>query len=106
MEEHYTQEESEDITLEGIQPLMNSLKFHFAQMAPEFFQGKVKINSKAGMVMNIAFRDGAEPDLKEGQFSTWKYFDDEYPCRIIRRKRIFIKGVFVVLFVIQLKEVI
>jgi hypothetical protein len=104
MEEHYTQEDTQDIALEGVQPLMNSLQYHFAQMAPEFFTGKVHINSHAGMVMNVAFRDGAEPTLSEGQFSTWKYFDDEYPCRVIRRKRIFIKGVFVVLFVVQLKE--
>lgn len=105
MEEHYTQEETNnDITLDGVHPLMNSYQYHFSQMAPEFFQGKVCINSNAGMVMNIAFSDGSEPDLKEGQFAMWNHFDVDYPCRVIRRKRIFIKGVYVVLFVVQLKE--
>jgi len=104
MEEHYTQEETEDITLADKQPLMNSYQYHYSTMLPEFFKGKNAINSRAGMVMNIAFMEGTEPQLKEGQFSTWKQYDDECPCRIIRRKRIFIKGVNVVLLVVQLKE--
>lgn len=56
------------------------------------------------MVIKIGFIDGTEPQLKEGQFTTWKQYDDEYPFRIIRRKRIFIEGVYVVFFVVQLKE--
>lgn len=104
MEEHYTQEDMQYITMESTKPLMNSFKYHFALMDGEFFKGKVKINNNAGMVMNIAFRDGEEPDLEEGQFSTWTYDGEEESCRVIRKKRFYIKGVYVVLFVVQLKE--
>ncbi len=106
MEKHYTQEENEDLALGDVQPLMNSYMYHYSDMAPEFHTGEHAVNPNAGMCMNIAFMDGSEPTLKLGQFSVWKRYDEEWPCRILRKRKVFIKGVWVQLFVVQLKEIV
>ena len=54
--------------------------------------------------MDVAYVDGTQPELKEGQFTIWKQEDNEYDCRVIRRKKFFIKGVWVVAYIIQLKD--
>lgn len=106
-EQHYTQEENQDLALAGVEPLMNSYMYHLSEMAPEFHTGEHKVNPNAGMCMNIAFMDGTEPaDLKPGQFSTWTRHDEKWPCRVLRKRKVFIKGVWVQLFVIQLKELV
>jgi len=104
-EQHYTKEETQELALADIQPLMNSYMYHPSQIAPEFRTGEHKVNPNAGMCMNIAFMDGSEPkDLLAGHFSTWTRSDEKWPCRILRKRKVFIKGVWVQLFVIQLKD--
>ena len=106
-EQHYTLEENQDLALAGVHPLMNSYMYHPSKIAPEFRTGEHKVNPNAGMCMNIAFMDGTEPkDLKSGHFSTWMRYDKEWPCRVLRKRKVFIKGVWVQLFVIQLKELV
>jgi hypothetical protein len=104
MEEHYDAEDTETITLAGSQPMMNTYSYHTALMAPEFFKGKVKIDPLGGNAMNIAFYDKQEPELFEGQITEWCLDDLIYEVRVIRRTRFFIKGVWIVLFVVQLKK--
>lgn len=104
MEDHYDSEDTQTIKLHGSTPMMNTFSFHTALMAPEFFTGKVHVDQLGGKCMNIAFNDKEEPDLSEGQVAEWCLDDETYQVRVIRRKRFFIKGVYVVLFVVQLKE--
>lgn len=104
MEEHYDSEDTQGITLHGAVPMMNTFSFHTALMAPAFFTGKVKVDPLGGKCMNIAFNDKEEPELKEGDSTMWSLDDENYEVRVIRRTRFFIKGVWVVLFVVQLKE--
>ena len=78
--------------------------YHPTEIAPEFHTGDHKVNPNAGMCMNVAFMVGTESnDLKLGHFITWTRYDEEWHCRVLRKRKVFIKGVWVQLFVIQLK---
>lgn len=101
MQDHYDAEDTETITLAGKQPMMNTYGYHTALMAPEFFKGRVKVDALGGSVMNIAFHDKQEPELYEGQFTDWCLDELVYKVRVIRRTRFFIKGIWIVLFVVQ-----
>lgn len=106
MENQFTQEQIDDITLGGVKPLTNSFSYHHSRMGGEFFTGKVKVNKNLGLLMDISFVDGTEPTLKDGDFTMWIQEGIEWDCRIIRKRKVFIKGVWVVCMIIQFKEVI
>lgn len=104
MIEHYDLEETQNITLAGVIPLMNNYSYESALLPARYFTGKHAVNPLGGKVMNIAFYEGQEPDLYKGETVEWIFYDDEHQVRIIDKATLFVKGLNLVMFLVQLKD--
>jgi hypothetical protein len=100
MKEHYDQFTTENILLNSEKPLMNSLPFETALLNPKYF---TQIDFTEGQAMNIAFTESADPNLTINDDYEWHFFEDVSTVKIIDRKKIFIQGINVVLYLVQLR---
>ncbi|WP_287060565.1 hypothetical protein [Pantoea sp.] len=56
--------------------------------------------------MNIGFYEGQEPDLHAGENADWLFYDDFSVVKVIDKYTLFVKGINVVIFLLQLyKEI-
>ncbi|MGC0802084.1 hypothetical protein WKH16_03440 [Pantoea agglomerans] len=102
IEEHYDLEEAEHILFGDVKPLMNTYAFDKVLLNSKYFTGKNAFDSFQGDCMNIGFYEGQEPDLYAGEVAEWKYYDDVSSVRIIDKYILFVKGINVVVFLVQL----
>lgn len=101
MEEHFDIEDTQQITLNDVKPFMNSYPFETVLLNPKYFFNGIKGQGKA---MNIAFDTMNDPQLQEGEEYVWKFYEDECSVLVIDRAELFVKGLHVVLYVVQLQE--
>lgn len=101
IEEHYDLEDAEYISFSGLKPLMNTYAFDKTLLNPKYFTGKNSVDSFQGHCMNIGFYEGQEPDLYTGEMTEWKFHDDISAVKIIDKYKLFVKGINVVIFLVQ-----
>lgn len=104
MNEHYEQQDNSNITLTGINPLMNTYAFDKTLVNAKYFKGKYKVDSFQGDMMNIGFIEGNEPDLYSGEFTEWKAFEEVSTVYVVDKYKLFVKGLHVVIFLVQLQR--
>jgi len=104
MQEHFDHEDNQDITLMGIHPLMNTYPFDKTFIDARYFKGKHKVDSLQGDMMNIGFIEGNEPDLYKGEVTEWIAFDDVHEVYVVDKYKLFVKGIHVVVFLVQLRD--
>ena len=103
IEEHYDLEDAEYISFAAVKPLMNTYAFDKKLLNPKYFTGKNSIDSFQGDCMNIGFYEGHEPDLYTGEMTEWKFHYDISVVKIIDKYKLFVKGINVVIFLVQLQ---
>ncbi|WNK56709.1 hypothetical protein RM151_11435 [Pantoea agglomerans] len=103
IEEHYDLEEAEHILFGGVKPLMNTYAFDKVLLNSKYFSGKNTVDSFQGDCMNIGFYERQEPDLYTGEMTEWKFHDDISAVKIIDKYKLFVKGINVVIFLVQLQ---
>lgn len=104
MQEHYSQEDNNEITLADTQPLMNTYPFEKVLIDSRYFSGKYRVDSLQGDLMNIGFYKGREPDLCKGEYTEWKYDDEVHNVYVIDRYTLFVKGLHIELFLVQIQR--
>jgi hypothetical protein len=103
IEEHYDLDDAEHILFGDVKPLMNTYAFDKVLLNPKYFSGKHTVDSFQGHCMNIGFYEGHEPDLYAGEMAEWKFHDDVSVVKIIDKYKLFVKGINVVIFLVQLQ---
>jgi len=101
MEEHYDLEQAEHILFGNVKPLMNTYAFDKVLLNSKYFTGKHSVDSFQGDCMNIGFYQGQEPDLYAGEMAEWSFYDDVLVVKIIDKYTLFVKGINVVIFLVQ-----
>ncbi|SJZ36404.1 Phage terminase, large subunit GpA [Pantoea eucalypti] len=87
-----------------VKPLMNTYAFDKVLLNPKYFTGKHSVDSFQGDCMNIGFYEGQEPALYAGEMAEWSFYDDVSEVRIIDKYTLFVKGINVVIFLVQQKN--
>ncbi|MDI3365977.1 hypothetical protein [Pantoea sp. V108_6] len=103
IEKHYDLEEVDHVLFGDVKPLMNTYAFDKVLLNSKYFTGKNAVDSFQGDCMNIRFYKGQEPDLYTGEKAEWKYYDDVSVVKIIDKYTLFVKGINVVVFLVQLQ---
>lgn len=102
LEEHYDLESAENITLAGAKPLMNTYAVDKTLFNPKYFQCKYPIDSFQGDCMNIAFYQGQQPDIYPGELIEWKFYDESSIVKVVDTFTLFVKGLHIVYFIVQI----
>lgn len=103
MQQHFDAEDNEFLRLKDTQPLMNTLPFDKVLIDSRYFNGKYRVDSLQGDLMNIAFHEGSGPDLYKGEYTEWSFHDDVQQVYVIDSYKLFVKGLNVQLFLVQIQ---
>lgn len=104
MQEHYPQEDNEHLSLAGNHPLMNTYPYEKVLIDSRYFTGKYRVDSLQGDLMNIGFYKGQEPDIYKGELVEWSYYDDTHNVYVVDKVVLFVKGLEIMLFIVQLQQ--
>lgn len=101
MKEHFDIEDTQEIRLNDTRPFVNSYPYETVLLNPKYFFNGIKGQGKA---MNIAFNTTNDPLLEVHEEYVWQFYDEENIVRVIDKTELFVKGLHVVLYVVQLQE--
>lgn len=104
MQQHY-EEQTPYILVDNVTPLMNSLPYDRGFMGNKKLKKVLKsheYNEQVQYIMNIAFEK--PQDLKEGEVVEWQLRDLLMDVVVLSHERVFVKGTFVWLSIVGIKE--
>lgn len=103
MQEHFNEEVTENITLDGHDVLMCNRPFNQAFIDSKYFNG-YGVDVMGHEFMNIAFMDDNMPVLNRTDIVSWQYYDDVYEVQVIDVYKLFVKGLNIQYYLVQLKQ--
>ncbi|MBD1404673.1 hypothetical protein N4Q63_16035 [Leclercia adecarboxylata] len=103
MQQHFSEDVTENITLDGHEVLMCNIPFSQAFIDSKYFNG-YGVDVMGHNFMNIAFMDVKMPVLNRGDIVNWQYYDDVYEVQVIDVYKLFVKGLNIQYYLVQLKQ--
>lgn len=103
MQQPYDEETTNNIKLNDHEVLMCNIPFNQSLLDAKYFKD-YGLDVMGFDCMNIAFRDDGVPVLSNGEQAEWQYYDEKYKVQVIDSYKLFVKGIKVHLFLVQLKE--
>lgn len=103
MQQPYDEETTNNIKLNDHEVLMCNIPFNKSLLDAKYFKDH-GLDVMGFDCMNIAFRDDGVPVLSKGDQTEWQYYDEKYKVQVIDSYKLFVKGIKVHLFLVQLKE--
>lgn len=103
MQEHFSEEVTENITLDGYEVLMCNRPFNQAFIDSKYFKD-YGVDVMGHDFMNIAFMGDDMPVLNRGDVVNWQYYDDVYEVQVIDVYKLFVKGLDIQYYLVQLKQ--
>lgn len=103
MQQPYDEETTKNIKLNAHEVLMCNIPFNQSLLDAKYFKD-YGLDVMGFDCMNIAFRDDGVPVLSKGDQAEWQYYDEKYKVQVIDSYKLFVKGIKVHLFLVQLKE--
>lgn len=103
MQQHFSEDVTENITLDGHEVLMCNIPFNQAFIDSKYFNG-YGVDVMGHDFMNIAFMDDKMAVLNRGDIVNWQYYDDVYEVQVIDVYKLFVKGLNIQYYLVQLKQ--
>jgi len=103
VQQPYDEETTNNIKLNDHEVLMCNIPFSQSLLDAKYFKG-FGLDVMGYDCMNIAFTDDKVPVLKKGDTAEWHYYEENYKVQVIDTYKLFVKGIKVHLFLVQLKE--
>lgn len=103
MQHHFSEDVTENITLDGYEVLMCNIPFNQAFINSKYFKD-YGVDVMGHDFMNIAFMDDKMPVLNRGDIVNWQYYDDVYEVQVIDVYKLFVKGLNIQYYLVQLKQ--
>jgi len=103
MQKHFDVDDNQYLRLKETQPVMNTLPFSKVLVDSRYFTGKYRVDTLQGDLMNIAFYENEVPDLYKGEYTDWVFHDDVQKVYVIDSYKLFVKGINVHLFLVQIQ---
>ncbi|UGB02225.1 hypothetical protein LRS40_21680 [Leclercia sp. G3L] len=103
MQEHFSVEVTENIKLACKDVLMCNKPFNQAFINTKYFND-YGLDVMGNDCMNIAFMQVNDPVLNRGDIVDWQYYDDVYQVQVIDVYKLFVKGLDIQYYLVQLKQ--
>ncbi len=103
MQEHFSVEVTENIKLACKDVLMCNKPFNQAFIDSKYFKD-YGVDVMGHDFMNIAFMQVNDPVLNRGDIVDWQYYDDVYQVQVIDVYKLFVKGLDIQYYLVQLKQ--